>query len=324
VRAPTVSEEPLSPPPRPPARPNYALRRAGAAVLLGVLLVVVVLVRRALAGLVAGGDSDPEAAAPASTSTAVEVPEPTTTTAPPVVVGPRHNELSEPPEFPLRNPPVRAVSEADPLTVWTIGDSTAQALGQLLESNFAGDPAVSTRTISKTSSGLTRQDFYDWPAALPAVLAEGAPDAVVVSLGDNDAQPLQPEGSTTFVDVGSPEWLTEYSRRLSAFVDQLTAAGSRVYLVGQPVMRDPTFDGRIAVVDRAYRNLADADPDITYIDSRALLGDDAGGYTDTLPDMGQTVTVRNEDGIHLSLEGARWMAKVVGRAVAADYGVTAP
>ena len=34
--------------------------------------------------------------------------------------------------------------------------------------------------------------------------------------------------------------------------------------------------------------------------------------------------VRNSDGIHLSLEGARWLARVVGRQVAADYGLQAP
>ena len=36
------------------------------------------------------------------------------------------------------------------------------------------------------------------------------------------------------------------------------------------------------------------------------------------------VQVRNSDGIHLSVEGARWMARIVARQVAADYGLQAP
>jgi hypothetical protein len=329
MRAPAVSEEPAPPPPPPHRPPNFALRRAIVAVAVVVALVVAALTLRLLLGLVTD-DGAPGDATPAPTSTAEPAPTTTTTTTTTVAVavsvanGPRHNDLAQPPEVPARTPPVRTVSPIAPLRLWTIGDSTAQALGRLLEANFQGNPSVSLRTIHQNSTGLTRQDFYDWPAALPALLAEGAPDAVVVSLGDNDAQALQPQGSSEFVDVGSPRWIEEYSRRLAAFVDQLTAAGARVYVVGQPVMRDPGFDGRIAVVDSAYRALAAANPGITYIDSRALLGDDAGAYTDTLPGPGGPVTVRNSDGIHLSLEGARWMARVVGRVVAADYAVTAP
>jgi hypothetical protein len=305
--------------------PNFALRRAIVAVAVIVAVVVVAVTLRLVLGLVTD-DGSPEDAAPAPSSPATIEPAPTTTTTTTVAVvsGPRHNDLGQPPEVPARIPPVRAISAIAPLTLWTIGDSTAQALGRLLEANFDGNPSVSTRTIHQNSTGLSRQDFYDWPAALPALLADGAPDAVVVSLGDNDAQALQPQGSSSFVDVGSPQWIEEYSRRLAAFVDQLTAAGARVYVVGQPVMREPGFDGRISVVDSAYRALAAANPDITYIDSRALLGDDAGGYTDTLPGPGGPVSVRNSDGIHLSLEGARWMARVVGRMVAADYAVAAP
>ena len=90
-------------------------------------------------------------------------------------------------------------------------------------------------------------------------------------------------------------------------------------------MRDAGFDHRISFVDGAYRSVAAAHPDITYIDARALLSDDAGGYTDDLPGAGgQLVQVRNGDGIHLSLEGARWLSKVVARVVAADYGLQAP
>ena len=305
---------------RPPGRPNYAVRRAVAAGVVVLALVVAALGVRAVWGAVSGGGDDPTAA---TTTTSGPAPSTTTTTAP-AIASPRRNDLAAPPTFPLRTPPVRAVSDADPLTLWTVGDSTAQGLGQLLAADFDDVATVTTRTVHRNSSGLTRADFYDWPAALPGVLAEGPPDAIVLSMGDNDAQPLQPEGSSTFVDVGSPEWFAEYHRRLEAFVTLMTDAGVRVYLVGQPTMRDPAFDARISEVDRAYRELAAADPGLTYVDSEALLGDEAGGYTDTLPRGDTPVQVRSDDGIHLSFEGARWMATVVGRLVAADYGVRAP
>jgi hypothetical protein len=296
------------------------MRRVATAVIGVVALILAVVVIRSLGS---GNEDGPTQAAP-ETTTVTEAPASTTTTTTAVIALPRHNDLTQPPVFPSREPPVRVVSPAEPLTIWTIGDSTAQALGELLQSNFGGSPTIATRTIQKTSTGLTRQDYYDWPAALPGILAEGVPDVAIVSMGDNDAQPLQALGSDAFVEVGSPEWITEYTRRLTGFVDQLVGAGSRVYLIGQPFMRDPTFNERIVVVDSAYRAVAAANPGVTYVDSRALLGDDAGGYTDTLPGPGGDVQVRDTDGIHVSLEGARWMARVVGRIVAADFAVPAP
>jgi hypothetical protein len=302
----------------PPTAPSYTVRRVVAA---GLALLVLMGLIAAVSALV----SDYDTAAPPSTT----VEETTTSTAPPptttTLAYPRHNDLDQPPVFPVRTPPVRSASEAAPLTVWVVGDSTAQALGELLQNDARNVPSITTRTVFKNSSGLTRKDFYDWPAALSEALAGGAPDAVVISMGDNDAQAIQPVGSSRFYEVGAPEWIAEYTRRLTTFVGQLTAAGSRVYLVGQPVMRDATFDARIAVVDSAYRSVAAADPNVTYVDSRALLSDDAGGYTDRLPgDGGAAVQVRNSDGIHLSLEGARWLARIVARQVAADYGLQAP
>lgn len=316
---PTPPHPPDSTPDGHPTRPNYTVRRAAVAGLALLALVGLFAVVNAL--MADGSDS----AAPTSTT----VEETTTTTAPPptttTLAYPRHNDLSQPPVFPVRTPPVRAASEAAPLTVWVVGDSTAQALGELLQNDVKDVPSFKAHTVHKNSSGLTRRDFYDWPAALSGALAEDAPDAAVISLGDNDAQAIQPEGSSEFFEVGAPQWITEYTRRLTAFVGQLTAAGSRVYLVGQPVMRDGAFDARIAVVDSAYRTVAAANPNITYVDSRALLSDDAGGYTDHLPgDGGAMVQVRNSDGIHLSLEGARWLARIVGREVAADYGLQGP
>jgi hypothetical protein len=265
--------------------------------------------------------TDPAQAAAVPESTTTVPPTTTTTTFP----FPRVNDVSDPPVFGLRATPVRVVTEAAPLTIWTIGDSTASSNGQLLESDIASNPLMQARTISKSSTGLTRPDYYDWNAALPVYLAEGHPDAAVISFGANDAQPIQTNGVGPYFEVGSPEWTTEYTRRAQAFVGQLTAVGTRVYLTGQPVMRDPGFSERMGVIDKVYRAVAAADPGVEYIDANTFLSDPAGGYTDSLPAANETrVQVRQSDGIHLSLEGARWLARIMERQVAADFGLNGP
>jgi hypothetical protein len=264
-------------------------------------------------------DHSAQAAAIAETTTTVA---PTTTT---TFAFPRANSLAEPPVFGLRATPVRVITEVAPLTIWTIGDSTAQSNGQLLEANVAGDPLVKTRTISKSSTGLTRADYYDWNAALPEFLAEGHPDAAVISFGANDAQPIQTNGVGPYFEVGTPEWTTEYTRRVQTFVNQLTAVGTRVYLVGQPVMRDPTFSERMGVIDKVYRAVAAADPAVEYVDSNTFLTDPTGAYADSLPGAGgATMQIRNSDGVHLALEGARWLSRIIERQIAADFGLQGP
>jgi uncharacterized protein len=303
-------------PARLPAR-TYRVRRAA-----------VVLVGLAIIG--GGAFMILRSSSPTQSAQAVAVPETTiTTTIPPTTTTtfafPRVNNVSEPPTFAPRATPVRVVTEAAPLTIWTVGDSTALSNGQLLEADIADDPLIRARTISKSSTGLTRADYFDWNAAMTGYLAEAIPDAAVISFGANDAQPIQANGIGPYFEVGTPEWIAEYTRRVQVFCNLLTSAGTRVYLVGQPVMRDPSFSERMAVIDRVDRAVAAADPNVEYIDANTFLSGPTGAYTDTLPaaDDG-TATIRSADGVHLALEGARWLSRIMERQVAADFGLQGP
>ena len=212
--------------------------------------------------------------------------------------------------------------------VWTLGDSTAQALGQLLENDLADGPggrrpAPSTRT----RPGSPGRTSTTGPPRSPPTWRRAHPTSSCSRWATTTPRRSSPLGSGTFVDVGEPGWLEEYQRRLTGFVDQLTAAGSRVYLVGQPVIRDPTFDARIAVVDQAYRNVAAADPEVTYISSRALLGDEPGRlhrHASRAP-AGRPVTGAQQRR-DPPLPRGRPLAGAGRRAVGslADYGVQGP
>ena len=120
-----------------------------------------------------------------------------------------------------------------PFRIWTVGDSTAQALGEEFERETHGKPAYKSSLYFRNSSGLIRRDFHDWPKVVTGLLAN-PPDAVVISLGANDTQGMfAPDDAQVPVQPGTEGWKVEYTRRMDGFVRLFLDKGVRVYLVGQ-------------------------------------------------------------------------------------------
>ncbi len=97
-------------------------------------------------------------------------------------------------------------------------------------------PLFSGHTESHPSTGLVRDDYFDWPAAAAKIAAEH-PDTVIMLIGGNDNQPIKlPSG--THSAPASAAWDAEYARRAGLVMDACAAAGS-VGSTGSPC-RPPT------------------------------------------------------------------------------------
>jgi hypothetical protein len=205
--------------------------------------------------------------------------------------------------------PPRVPSPAAPLRLWIIGDSMAQVFGQSLV-NASVDSGVVAATLDyRISTGLTRPDYFDWPAEVADRLPTLDPEVVVAMFGANDAQGLIRAGSA--VPYGSREWRAEYARRVGALMDQLTAGGRPVLWVSQPPMRNRSFSDKMRDLDAIYRREARRRPAVTFVDSTPVLGDETGGWTPYLPGSGGRTLARQADGIHLSRAGGDRLADVV-------------
>jgi len=246
-------------------------------------------------------------------STQPDLPPPaSTTTAPPSTTGTE----SPPTTVPERRRP----TAADPLRLLMAGDSMTEAAGPALLDASEVTGVIDATHELRYSSGLTRPDYFDWPARLATLLAERDPEAVVVFLGANDAQGIQtPAGPAAF---GTDAWVAEYRARVAAVMDLLTADGRTVYWIGQPVMRDAGYDGRMALLTRIYREEAEGRRDVRFLDTRATFTGPDGGYSAYLPDAaGRPVLVRRDDGIHLTPAGADRLVAVVMQAINTDWSV---
>lgn len=225
---------------------------------------------------------------------------------------------ASPPTRPQRPLWPRRVTPSQPLRLYIAGDSMVQVFGSSLVNLAEGTGLVRARLDYHVSSGLSRPDFFDWRQRFREQLAAFRPDAVVVMFGANDGQDVEYRGEV--LHVGTRAWLGLYARRVAAAMRQLSRDGRRVYWVGQPIMRDPGYRERIAMMDRVYREQAARFPGVHFVSSWALFADRHGRYAAALPGPdGVPVPLRQSDGIHLTREGGDRLAAAVLEVIARDW-----
>ena len=135
------------------------------------------------------------------------------------------------------------------------------------------------------ASGLTRPDYYDWPAALQADVAAGDPEVVVVVFGVNDGQGIVLADGTPVPDVADPV-VAEYRRRVAELMDELRADDRLVLWVLLPPMQDADYAARMAVVTQAVAAEAASRPWMVHRRRRRQPGRPSGAFAGTLPDAG--------------------------------------
>jgi uncharacterized protein len=201
--------------------------------------------------------------------------------------------------------PLRVPTPAKPLRVLVVGDSFAEdveiGLAPVTDSRYV-------RIIQQGlhSTGLSRPDYYNWPAALESFMARYHPDMVIVMLGGNDPQALRTLDGHV-VSWGDPRWLRIYRQRVDQMLGIATANGTHVAWIGMPVMGVPGYNQHIRALDDIYQEETAGRPNVLFLDTWDLFAKD-GKYTDYLPDRnGNLHLMRASDKIHFSSAGNQRM-----------------
>ncbi len=118
-------------------------------------------------------------------------------------------------------------------------------------------PRCSTPTLHyENATGLTRPDFFDWPAALADDMDDPpAAEVVFLLFGGNDAQGLvTPDGDASSRRSTDPAWQAEYGRRVGA--GDGPPAGRRPASCSGSASPDALrhgFDAKAAIMNNIYR-----------------------------------------------------------------------
>jgi hypothetical protein len=227
-------------------------------------------------------------------------------------------------------PPVkeRTVPTADnPAEVLILGDSDAGAFGPYLKTLLDQTGIAKAEVDYKTSSGLSRPDFYDWPAHMREVVPQKNPDVVVVTFGGNDAQGLRNVDKSWAVNhppasgVDDADWKAEYAKRVGAAMDYLTEGNRTLVWVGIPNAESASTTARMQVQDEVVRaEAAKRAKKVHFVDTWARFSGRNGGYAEFVidPRDGVGKDVRADDGFHLNVTGAEILALDIAEAVKDD------
>jgi hypothetical protein len=189
-----------------------------------------------------------------------------------------------------------------------LGDSLAVYAADGLTQAFADRPEISVVGRAYESSGLVRDDFYDWfKISHDLAAAKDKLDFVVIMLGINDVQAMR-DGADS-LDPLSDKWRELYGQRIERLVAPFKLAHVPVAWVGLPPMRSERFNAQVIKLNELYKESAEK-AGAQYIDIWDAFADEDGAYNAYGPDIdGQNAKLRAGDGIHFTKAGARKLAQ---------------
>ena len=207
---------------------------------------------------------------------------------------------------------LRTPTAAAPLRFGAYGESVGGGLLLGLKLLTENRKDIYVHRFVKVASGLTRPDFFDWPAFLKQDIDKRQRpfEAVALMFGANDGQDTKV--GDVQLNFGSGSWKAMYAKRVGGVMDIYLKRGvSRVYWVGMPRMGIGWFNKRMELMNGIYKaEAAKRAPRVEYIDAWTIVDAPATTYQ---------AKYRQADGVHMTVEGGLKVAQAVLAVVAREW-----
>jgi len=213
------------------------------------------------------------------------------------------NEVEASRQPPVVTPP----TPTSPVHLWVGGDSITQTLGASLQRVIATTGVFTSTLDYHVSTGLARPDYFNWPEHLVKdVLPKDQPSILVMMFGANDGQNMT-DLQGRVLQLGSPEWLTEYRRRAAATMDLLKSPTNDRLTIwcGPPPMGPGSKVRGMDEISYIIATEARSRPWIQYFDTWPFFSDANLQYTLEAPNAdGVRRVLRQKDDVHMTVVGA--------------------
>lgn len=210
----------------------------------------------------------------------------------------------------------------DARTVLVVGDFMASGLAEGLDAAFAQNAGVRIVVRGNGSSGLVRDDVYNWPEQIKSLIETEKPAAVVVMLGSNDRQQMRVDDVRE--QPRSENWTKEYERRTEALGKAIASTKVPYLWVGMPPFRVAKMTSDMLAFNDIYRSAAETHGG-EFVDIWDGFVDENGAFVISGPDInGQAVRLRTDDGINVSKAGKRKLAFYAEKPLLKILGLSAP
>lgn len=194
----------------------------------------------------------------------------------------------------------------DASRVLVIGDFLAGGMAGGLAEAYGENAQVLVVDRSNGSSGLVRDDYYDWPASIGEILDKEQPVAVVVMIGSNDRQQMSVGGNRE--QPRSDPWNKEYERRATQLTKAIRDRDLPLIWVGNLPFKSAAMSSDMIAFNDIYRRIV-SDAGGEFVDVWDGFVDETGAFVTNGPDMnGQPAQLRSSDGINVTRQGRRKIA----------------
>lgn len=218
------------------------------------------------------------------------------------------------PAAPREAAPQLVEKAEDAKRVLVVGDFMAGGLAEGLATAYGEEARVLVVDRANGSSGLVRDDHYDWPGNIGAVIDEQKPSAVIVMIGSNDRQQMVVNGAREAPRTEA--WTAEYERRVAALTKIVRDRQLPLIWVGNLPFRPGAMSSDMIAFNDIYRRIV-TEAGGEYVDVWDGFVDETGAFAANGPDMnGQPAQLRAGDGINVTRQGRRKMAFYVERPLA--------
>ena len=218
------------------------------------------------------------------------------------------------PEYDVTAQPEKPVVPAT-THVHVIGDTLGELLAQGLKEHLADTkPEVGVVKRARASTGIVRDDFFDWNKALKELLTGTEKvDMVVMMLGSNDRQALRDEAGS--YEFGTDRWREIYLKRLDDLIAPVREKRIPFVIVGMPIMQAQKLSADMLMLNTLFRERA-ARIGASYVDLWEAFATEQGQYGASGPDVNGVITrLRTNDGIHFTKAGSRKIGFFVGKEI---------
>ncbi|MFA5742801.1 MAG: DUF459 domain-containing protein [Candidatus Paceibacterota bacterium] len=204
---------------------------------------------------------------------------------------------------------------SSPFRMLIVGDSFVAAgggLGDPLERMLLNFKDTAVVRQGKVSSGLSRQDYFDWPALAKKLIIQNNPNVGIMMFGSNDNTSIIDSDGKMVASYGSGGWDDQYRKRIDKMLDLFTEAKAEIFVIGVPIMKNKALSSDISHLNSLFKEESGKYANAHFISTWDMLSDSSGNYTEYLLDKdGKQRLSRTADGVHLQYFAGYYVSNAI-------------
>ncbi|MFA6376294.1 MAG: DUF459 domain-containing protein [Candidatus Paceibacterota bacterium] len=202
-----------------------------------------------------------------------------------------------------------------PFNILIIGDSLVAAgggMGDSLERTLLNFKNITVVRQGKVSSGLSRQDYFNWPVLAAKLISQHKPNVAIMMFGANDNTAIIDANGKIIAGYGSAKWEGEYRKRVAQMLDLFTKANTEIFVLGIPIMKNQKLSQGMRQINSLSEQETKKYANAHFISTWDLLADKDGNYTSYLIDKdGNQKLARTADGVHLQYVAGYYVSDAI-------------